>query len=198
MNRFIYALIDINTDELVVHRNEILYIYKDDKYKCSVISITHGIEFDVLFENIDNKIIDKNFYSYFNPSQTGDNFPNKVCNVCHRLLPTERFEINQHGLNNRIVRRPSCIFCREVINGVQLSNNERQLWNSKKPYMIPFECPICKKRTIPGLTSKVVLDHNHNTGKGRAWICDSCNTGLGRFKDNIDLLKSAINFLETN
>ena len=53
-----------------------------------------------------------------------------------------------------------------------------------------------EKKTIPGLTSKVVLDHDHKTGKGRAWICDSCNTGLGRFKDDIELLESAIQYLK--
>ena len=61
-----------------------------------------------------------------------------------------------------------------------------------------LECPICKKKTIPGITSKVVLDHNHNTGEPRAWICDSCNTGLGRFKDDINLLQCAIDYLKSS
>ncbi|MHC6203069.1 endonuclease VII domain-containing protein [Breznakiellaceae bacterium SP9] len=140
----------------------------------------------------------KDSFSYFDPTQTGDNFLKKVCNVCHRLLLTEQFQINQHGINNRVIRRPSCNDCREIIDGVPLSSIEKRRWDSVKPHMVPFECPICRKRTIPGLTSKVVLDHNHLTGTGRAWICDSCNTGLGRFKDDIDLLHSAIQFLETN
>jgi hypothetical protein len=198
MNRFIYALIDINTHELVVHRYEVLYINERNSQKSRIFSITTGKEFDILNENIDNEKEEMNFYSSFDPTKTGDNFPNKVCNVCHRLLPTERFDINQHGKDNRVVRRPSCIFCREIIDGVPLSNLEKQRLNAIKPHMKPFQCPICKKRTIPGLTSKVVIDHNHETGLGRAWICDSCNTGLGRFKDNVDLLKSAIQFLETN
>jgi transcription elongation factor Elf1 len=58
-----------------------------------------------------------------------------------------------------------------------------------------FECPICGKRTIAGITSKVVLDHDHETGEARAWICDSCNTGIGRFKDDVALLQRAIKFL---
>ena len=198
MNRFIYALIDINTQELIVHRYEVLFIIEKNHQRCRVISITTGKEFDIPNENIDNVNEEINFYASFDPTQTGDNFQNKVCNVCHRLLPTERFDINQHGKDNRIVRRPSCIFCREIIDGVPLLNSEKERLNTNKPHMIPFECPICKKRTIPGLTSKVVIDHNHETGAGRAWICDSCNTGLGRFKDNIDLLNSAIRFLETN
>ena len=198
MNRFIYALKDINTQELVVLRYEVLFISKKDSQRFSVISITTGKEFDIKNENIDNKNETLNYYSFFDPKRTGDNFPNKVCNVCHRLLPTEKFDVNQHGKDNRIVRRPSCISCREKIDGVPLLNSEKHRLNAIKPDMTPFQCPICKKRTIPGLTSKVVIDHNHETGLGRAWICDSCNTGLGRFKDNVNLLKSAIQFLETN
>ena len=59
-----------------------------------------------------------------------------------------------------------------------------------------FECPICMKRTIVGITANLVRDHDHQTGKGREWICNSCNTGLGRFKDNIQFLESVINYLK--
>ena len=69
-------------------------------------------------------------------------------------------------------------------------------WNKNKPQYVPFECPICAKRTIAGVTSKVVLDHNHRNGEARGWVCDSCNTGIGRFKDDIELIKRAIKFIE--
>ncbi|WP_230380692.1 endonuclease domain-containing protein [Helicobacter pylori] len=39
-------------------------------------------------------------------------------------------------------------------------------------------------------------DHNHDTGQGREWICDSCNTGLGRFKDNPKFLEKVIEYLK--
>ena len=42
----------------------------------------------------------------------------------------------------------------------------------------------------------MVLDHDHITGKPRAWICDSCNTGLGRFKDDIATIENAIKYLK--
>jgi len=59
-----------------------------------------------------------------------------------------------------------------------------------------FICPVCKKPSIPHVTANLVIDHNHNTGNAREWICDSCNTGLGRFKDNIDLLQNVIKYLK--
>ena len=39
------------------------------------------------------------------------------------------------------------------------------------------------------------LDHNHGTGQFRGFLCDSCNTGLGKFKDDPDLLERAISYL---
>lgn len=142
--------------------------------------------------------VDNAKLQFFDPTETGDGYSHKVCNVCHKYLPTEQFARNQNGINNRIIRRPSCNSCRDVIDGVDMSSQDKRTWNAIKPNMQIWECPICHKRTIPGLTSKIVLDHDHNTGKVRGWICDSCNTGIGRFKDDINLLESAINYLETN
>jgi hypothetical protein len=41
-----------------------------------------------------------------------------------------------------------------------------------------------------------MIDHCHTTGVVRGLICFSCNTALGHFKDDIDVLKSAIRYLE--
>ena len=58
-----------------------------------------------------------------------------------------------------------------------------------------FKCPICRKRSIVGVTAKIVLDHRHADGASRAFLCDSCNTGLGRFKNGESYLKNAIAYL---
>ena len=62
----------------------------------------------------------------FNPLQVGDLFENKVCNVCHRYLPTTYFDKNQNGKDNRPIRRPSCIECRIIIDGVGLSLKDKK------------------------------------------------------------------------
>lgn len=140
--------------------------------------------------------VPKSSIDFFDPANTGDSFERKVCNVCHRLLPAERFARNQNGKGNRIIRRPSCDDCRKIIDGAALKASERARMLPDKPYMVAWKCPICQKITIPGLTSSVVLDHDHATGDARAWIYDSCNTGLGRFKDSVELLQRANEYLE--
>jgi hypothetical protein len=42
----------------------------------------------------------------------------------------------------------------------------------------------------------VHIDHDKKTGKVRGILCQSCNHGLGHFKDNIESLKNAIRYLE--
>ena len=127
----------------------------------------------------------------------GDLFDKKICNVCHKIRPTVEFDLNQNGKGDRPVRRPSCKACRREIDGMSISTTDRKEWNKVKPEWVEFECPICRKTTIPPVTSKVVLNHDHKTGVPSGWICDSCNTGLGRFKDSIPILQNAIKYLES-
>lgn len=46
-------------------------------------------------------------------------------------------------------------------------------------------CIIC------GAIENIVVDHDHRTGRVRGALCQSCNMGLGHFKDNPELLELA-------
>jgi hypothetical protein len=39
-------------------------------------------------------------------------------------------------------------------------------------------------------------DHNHNTGQKRGVLCRKCNSGLGHFQDNPEIIAKAIEYLE--
>jgi hypothetical protein len=41
----------------------------------------------------------------------------------------------------------------------------------------------------------VVLDHDRVTGKFRGWLCQECNSGLGKLGDDIAGLRRAIAYL---
>lgn len=58
----------------------------------------------------------------------------------------------------------------------------------------PLTCEICDNPPS-GRTKALALDHDHKTGKFRGWLCSSCNQGLGRFKDNPELLTRAATYL---
>jgi hypothetical protein len=188
-NKLIIAKNDVVTPKgIAIEKGDVGIIKSETNNHASIFFIRTWKHVD--FSKNDFKIIDI--------SKTGDGFSKKICNVCHKLKKTTEFAKNQNAKNNRSVRRPSCKNCRVVMEGIGVSREDKIKWNKKKPVNEPFECPVCKKRTIAGITSKVVLEHDHRTGKAGGWICDSCNTGLGRFKDDVELLKSAIQFLEKN
>lgn len=126
---------------------------------------------------------------------TGDRHKHKICNICHCLKPVSSFSRNQ---NNRhgIVRRPSCMDCRARIEMRPITPAQKRAAKEGKPEKgAPFRCPICRKRSIVDITAKVVADHDHKTGDVRDFICDSCNTGLGRFKNGENYLLNAITYL---
>ena len=53
------------------------------------------------------------------------------------------------------------------------------------------KCAICGKPS-----DKYDVDHNHANGNVRGLLCNICNRGLGCFHDDIEVLKSAIKYLE--
>lgn len=80
------------------------------------------------------------------------------------------------------------------------------------PYPVDHRCDICgksedelpvsfggmgqgnkgkRKRTTPWR-----LDHCHETGEFRGFLCHSCNTALGGFRDDPEILLNAIAYLQ--
>jgi hypothetical protein len=55
------------------------------------------------------------------------------------------------------------------------------------------QCAICG---TPSTGRVLCLDHCHATGKVRGLICNLCNFGLGKFKDNPESLRRAAQYIE--
>jgi hypothetical protein len=173
-----------------LEKNSVGFVKKVTATKAKVFFIGKLKEIDIELSKI--KFIDT--AKTGRPKGTTKEFPTKICNVCHILKPIDEFDINQNAVAGR-TRRPSCKDCRKSIDGMDIKTSERKRMKEIKPKVF-FICPICKKASIPDVTANLVIDHNHQTGNANEWICDSCNTGLGRFKDNIELLQGIIKYLK--
>lgn len=57
------------------------------------------------------------------------------------------------------------------------------------------KCAICKTYRDKWA---LYVDHNHKTGKVRALLCNNCNSGIGFFSENQDLLRQAIEYLDVH
>lgn len=54
-------------------------------------------------------------------------------------------------------------------------------------------CEICGGKDKD---RNLALDHCHKTGQVRGRLCMACNVALGHFKDNTDLLRKAVEYLD--
>ena len=78
--------------------------------------------------------------------------------------------------------------------GITLSRQEYQLKKQKKlaGRDKPQRCEVCNFR------GRICFDHCHKTGKFRGWICILCNLVLGAVRDDPEILKKLIVYLEKN
>ena len=135
----------------------------------------------------------------------------KTCNKCKcsRELVHNFYKrkLSKDGYEN------TCIKCRRSANALahktRYCPDKRRNQHLFKTYLIDeaiyhhmllmqdFKCAICKSENCGKSTDKFfAVDHCHATGKVRGLLCHPCNTALGSFKDNVFLLKNAVNYLE--
>lgn len=77
---------------------------------------------------------------------------------------------------------------RKKAYGLEPSEHERMLSEQNGV------CAICERECRTG--RDLAVDHNHKTYKVRGLLCNDCNLGLGKFEENVVLLRSAANYLE--
>jgi len=128
----------------------------------------------------------------------------KKCPKCKRNLEINNFYRNNgygDGYQSRCIDcrtsskreewalTPSAEFTRKIMikYGLTRSDYENLLQEQEG------RCKICAELFSDVLLPKI--DHSHLTGKVRGILCHSCNVGLGNFKDSIEVLESAKNYI---
>lgn len=126
----------------------------------------------------------------------------KQCPDCQEWLPLSKFESN--GSNG--TRKKRCSVCHHAHRVKQepdymdrkvTEHRLRQYDLTQEQYTVMYDhqkgvCWICKH--VPS-SKQLHIDHDHRTGKVRGLLCYRCNVGLGFFKDDIDRLEDAIQYL---
>jgi hypothetical protein len=129
----------------------------------------------------------------------------KQCPECSLKKPISEFYKDKYrpdGFRNR------CKACEKIRSKKWSTYNphKRKIINLRNKYgltLTQFEeikqqqngkCMICNDILDNG--SKTHVDHCHKTGKVRGVLCVQCNHGLGKFKDSIKILQSAVIYLK--
>ena len=56
-------------------------------------------------------------------------------------------------------------------------------------------CKICNRHQTD-FKKRLHVDHCHNTNKVRGLLCHNCNLALGRFMDNPETIKAALEYVK--
>lgn len=122
-----------------------------------------------------------------------------VCKECQRAQSTanyhrntERYSAynsakysgNKAAYRDRALRRKFSITLEQY----------NQMWEAQNGL-----CAICGEGESVGrngVRNQLAVDHNHETGMVRSLLCSNCNQGLGRFKDELRLVRLAVAYLE--
>jgi hypothetical protein len=135
-------------------------------------------------------------------------------------MSEERFaeilnELQSRGDRAKLMQLSSVIEVRTILDERPLSRAmSLEEWNGRARdfnrrwqahrhgYSPPPPEKHCPPKPADGLceccsayTRRLCLDHCHDTGAFRGWVCNSCNSGAG-IMDNVERLKKRIAFLE--
>lgn len=59
------------------------------------------------------------------------------------------------------------------------------------------KCAICRANSSGRKYGRMIVDHCHTSNQVRGLLCFSCNILIGHSKDNVSILQSAINYLNS-
>jgi hypothetical protein len=109
----------------------------------------------------------------------------RECNKCHEVKDLEDFHVPYYKKNNEKGRSHTCKAC------IKRQTKETKVLRAENPPPADSCCELC------GIYSnRLHLDHNHLDASFRGYLCANCNQALGKFKDNKELLRLAIDYLE--
>lgn len=121
----------------------------------------------------------------------------RTCIKCKETKHIDQFYTNRHGT------RTDCKQCfrqtqRDYRKRTGKSSHRQSLGIDQRTYEFGYKnrkgcCDICGK-----FFEVLCLDHDHKTKQIRGLICQMCNRGLGHFKDNIELLRNAVKYMESH
>lgn len=135
----------------------------------------------------------------------------KYCPKCKQELP---FNLFGFSISNNMYMSAYCKECTTFKSKQQrtkIGANSARANYIQKVYNLSWEdyiyifteqqgkCAICKTDiylAAADITKTAHVDHSHENGRVRGLLCGKCNSSLGGFNEDIELLQNAINYIK--
>jgi len=113
---------------------------------------------------------------------------NSLCKVCYKIYWDQYYKTHK----DEKLAKNRAYYKKDPVKHRLRERLKRRLELGLEILPEPENCEICHRITVKALA----LDHDHVTGKSRGYLCNTCNTGLGLFRDSEELLMQAIQYLK--
>lgn len=143
----------------------------------------------------------------------GREYTLKKCPRCGKLLEDSEFYIQKSDrhkgkLTSWCKKCCSKQSAERYKNNIEKCREEHRNWVNKNKDKVAFTKAksaygitkeeydsLTRKCQICGSEKNLVIDHSHQSGRIRGMLCNSCNKGLGFFRDNPALLERASDYV---
>lgn len=150
------------------------------------------------------KFLDDDQFYKRNKSKDGLSY---YCRTCCKQQGYEYYHANPKLYNDRSHKNYRRLKVKDPDFNKKRYQNQQRSFHLKKNFGLSETdyqnlfilqngvCAICQEPN----KSKIhfAVDHNHVSGKIRGLLCYSCNTGLGKFKENVETMNRAIMYLKS-
>lgn len=124
--------------------------------------------------------------------------PSKTCNVCKTDKPVAEYHRCKSRKDGRAA---TCKVCWVGVNRDSQLKLKYGITAAEYDELLAAQdsrCAICGLPETNGrhANMKLAVDHCHTTNTIRGLLCSDCNNGLGRFKDDPELLLRAAAYLK--
>lgn len=137
----------------------------------------------------------------------------------HEDLPRSRKEARELGVQHYFTGHPCgrdhvspryasngvCVACSSEYNNTEARRHSTRAHSAnrhgykppdKPTRPMPDNCECCDRPASEERHERLQLDHCHDTGAFRGWLCDRCNRGVGCLGDNLGGVLRMVRYLE--